>query len=152
MSEETNGKAATNGRKTGGLAGLLSKDRIGIPINGSDGYSGLTFYFEPMDPRTDRQYTHILQRGGYKAKNTSDEAVKYVFNHKFSEAIFEEPGQGAEEDLRELEYTEEQIQLFRQDPKRFFLTMPEMWHIVRTATNGYLNEVFPEVGESKRSR
>lgn len=145
---ETNSSESTPA--TGGLRALLPTNEIRVPLLTPGGdYSGISFFYAPMDARTDQQYTHILQRGASRAKSTNDEALQYVFKHKFTRVVFEKPAGNADYELESFGCSTEEIELFKTDPKRFFLQVAEMWRLVRASTYKYLNEVSPEAGDSK---
>lgn len=136
----------------GGLRALLPSSEIRIPLltPAPDSlYSGIAFYYAPMDARTDQQYTQRLQRGVSRGKSTNDEALLYVFEHKFTRVVFEKPSLDAEYELEAFGCSKEEIELFKKNPNRFFREVPEMWRLVRACTYKYLNEVSPEAGDSK---
>ncbi len=129
------------------LSSIIPRDKILIPILTPEGEDvGVVMEFDPMDGRTDTGYTHILQRGSRQKNSTVDEAMRYVFKHKFA-AVTGLDG----EDVRGYGCTEEQVRLFESDQKRFFLEVPDMWRVVRVATNAYIDRVMPEPGDSKSS-
>lgn len=151
MSDESNGNGSANGNGHAGIAALFSKDEIDVPLNVGrmNDYSGITFYFGPMDARTDSRYSQILQRNVGKNKSTQDEAIQYVFRHKLTRVVFEAPAKDAESELRSYGYDDRQIALFNSNPAQFFLSLPDWWRHIRPVTYKYLNEVSPEAGDSK---
>jgi hypothetical protein len=146
-----------NGQRKGGLLALLNREEAGkeklfdVPMLTPEGdYSGITLYFKQPDARTEKRYRELLNKNVGKNKSSSDEATAYVFKHKFDNAVFEEPSGTVEDELKALGCPQSQIDLYNTNPIQAFLTIPDLWLLMWTATNKYLNETTPEAGDSKK--